>query len=134
MRLLPSVETDKSTQGIWQAKANALHSPIAMTKLARMKSLTFDMIRGLMEEHDWNSLHDACYCALYDDSGEDAPILSRDLLEQIARRLPSHLLGLAAQWGCSDTGFRDSVYEFIQEKVKELGSLDAFLLPELKAR
>lgn len=46
---------------------------------------------------------------------DDFPVDSndQDLMLKIFNHLPTHLQGLAIQWGCSDTVFRDDVFVFM---------------------
>lgn len=43
----------------------------------------------------------------------DFGYLSEDQMLQIFNALPSHIQGIAVQWGCSDTVFRDEVLVWI---------------------
>lgn len=61
-----------------------------------------------LEREDFNAIHDVIFSVKgYKPSDED--------IQKIWDLLPQDLQGIAIQWGCSDSVFRDDLYEWLGE-------------------
>lgn len=87
-----------------------------------MKKITYALVLGMMEQHDWDSLHDVVL-----DAADLTVQPSKAMLEQVLARLDYHIVGKSLLWGFGDTEVRDDVYELVEESVKTHGSLEAWL-------
>jgi hypothetical protein len=92
-----------------------------------MKPLTVDRLTARMNDDDWASLRGAVHCALYNVGDAPDSELDRAALTEVLRRLPEMLRESAFQWGFADSAVGDSTIDFLQGRLEDLGSLDAFL-------
>ena len=68
-------------------------------------------------ETDQNAFHDVILDALTAHNNDTEPTDSQ--LESIYIMLPADIKFLAEQWGMSDTVFRDKVYDYLTEDLKD---------------
>lgn len=87
-----------------------------------MKQITKAEVLERMEDGDWSGLHDVVL-----DAANLTEQPSRTVLEQVFLLLPQYIVVSALEWGFSDTGVRDDAYVYIEEKVKNYGSLQVWL-------
>lgn len=74
------------------------------------------IVTAILEEEDYNALHDVIIEALNMDISP-----SKKAMDYLWEHLPDDIKGTAIQWGCSDTVFRDNLYEWLQEEAKKEG-------------
>lgn len=61
-----------------------------------------------LEKEDFDHMHDVIYDVLgYEPTNEQ--------IQAIWDKLPEEIQGTAIQWGCSDTVFREDMYEWLEE-------------------
>lgn len=66
-----------------------------------------------LEKEDFDHMHDAIYDVLgYEPTNEQ--------IQAIWDKLPEEIQGTAIQWGCSDSVFRDDMYEWLEENKETL--------------
>jgi len=95
-----------------------------------MKPITHKQLIELMEEDDWEMLHNAT-CSAMHRAGlrPDFDALNIGMLTHVLTHLPVHVRAAALQFGFVDGGVRDKVIEALESKFKAAGSLAA--LPKL---
>jgi hypothetical protein len=93
-----------------------------------MKPLDLELLRAHMESCDWESLHDSTYCALYQlGQAPVGQLIDRDVLAEVLRRLPEQTRTSALKWGFDDTVIRDNIVQHVRDRVRDAGSLEAWL-------
>jgi len=63
-----------------------------------------------LERPDLDAMHDVILEALNYNVGD----LTDELIKEYWRVLPDRIKGIAIQWGCDDTVFRDEMYTWIK--------------------
>jgi hypothetical protein len=67
-----------------------------------------------LEREDLDAMHDVILEAL-DYKNE---YITDDLIKEYWGKLPDHIKGIAIQWGCNDTVFRDEMYVWVIKNKK----------------
>jgi hypothetical protein len=62
-----------------------------------------------LEKEDFDAMHDV----IFEAKGYEP---TNAQIQEIWDVLPKHIKGIALQWGCSDTVFRDEMYEWLETK------------------
>ena len=63
-----------------------------------------------LEEEDYNHMHDVILEALGIEP-------TKEQIKEYFFKLPDDIIGLAVQWGSSDTVFRDNMFTWLQENI-----------------
>ena len=62
-----------------------------------------------LEREDLNAMHDVIL-----EATEPTEKITDEIIIGYWKKLPDHIKGIAIQWGCDDTVFRDEMYVWIQ--------------------
>lgn len=66
-----------------------------------------------LEREDLDAMHDVILGAL----NYPANMLTDDLIKTYWDKLPEEIKGIAVQWGCDDSVFRDEMYVWLQDNL-----------------
>jgi len=64
-----------------------------------------------LEKEDYDAMYDVIF-------GVKGFQPTNDQIQEIWDSLPEHIKGTALQWGCSDSVFRDNMYEWLEKNYK----------------
>ena len=69
------------------------------------------IITVVLEQSDFDSMHDVVSEVMENDP-------SNEEIQKLWNVMPDHIKGMAFQWGCNDTVFRDKMYTWLEESKK----------------